>query len=86
MVAALVLGTSGEIRGGSSPLSRTNTKLSTLLGAILFFAPRHFRFTPVPGAGLEPARPYGHKILSLAWLPITPPGQLVCVYRKRVFS
>ena len=29
----------------------------------------------VPGAGIEPARPYGHKILSLAWLPITPPGQ-----------
>ena len=27
MVAALVLGTSGAIRGGSSPLSRTNTEL-----------------------------------------------------------
>lgn len=26
----------------------------------------------VPGAGIEPARPCGHKILSLAWLPITP--------------
>ncbi len=29
----------------------------------------------VSRAGIEPARPYGHKILSLAWLPITPPGQ-----------
>ena len=29
----------------------------------------------VPGAGLEPARPNGHKILSLACLPIPPPGQ-----------
>ena len=28
----------------------------------------------VPGAGIEPARPCGHKILSLAWLPITPSG------------
>lgn len=28
----------------------------------------------VPGAGIEPARPYGHKILSLACLPISPPG------------
>ena len=28
----------------------------------------------VPRAGLEPARPCGHKILSLAWLPITPSG------------
>ena len=28
----------------------------------------------VPEAGLEPARPYGHKILSLACLPIPPLG------------
>lgn len=27
----------------------------------------------VPRAGLEPARPEGHKILSLACLPIPPP-------------
>jgi hypothetical protein len=33
----------------------------------------------VPGAGIEPARPYGHKILSLAWLPITPPGQTIAL-------
>ena len=37
----------------------------------------HFSTTSfsVPGAGLEPARPNGHKILSLACLPIPPPGQ-----------
>ena len=29
----------------------------------------------VPEAGLEPARPDGHKILSLACLPIPPLGQ-----------
>ena len=29
----------------------------------------------VPGAGLEPARPNGHRILSPACLPIPPPGQ-----------
>lgn len=29
----------------------------------------------VPGAGIEPARPKGHKILSLACLPI-PPSRL----------
>ena len=29
----------------------------------------------VPGAGLEPARPNGHKILSLACLPV-PPSRL----------
>lgn len=29
----------------------------------------------VPGAGLEPARPSGHKILSLACLPVPPPRQ-----------
>ena len=34
----------------------------------------------VPGAGVEPARPCGHKILSLAWLPITPPGQVETHY------
>ncbi len=34
-----------------------------------------FYYTAVPGAGLEPARPCGPKILSLVRLPITPPGQ-----------
>ena len=28
----------------------------------------------VPGAGLEPARPFGQEILSLQCLPIPPPG------------
>ena len=33
-------------------------------------------FFQVPGAGLEPARPYGQQILSLQCLPIPPPRQL----------
>ncbi len=35
-------------------------------------------FDLVPGAGFEPARPCGHKILSLARLPTSPPGQVTC--------
>ncbi len=44
--------------------------------------PSHPVYSPyfVLGAGIEPARPCGHKILSLAWLPITPPE------RRRYFS
>ena len=34
-------------------------------------------FLMVPEAGLEPARPDGHKILSLACLPIPPLGHLL---------
>ena len=30
----------------------------------------------VPGAGLEPARPYDREILSLLCLPISPPGRV----------
>ncbi len=33
-------------------------------------------FLAVPRMGLEPIRPCGHEILSLAWLPITPPRRL----------
>ena len=29
----------------------------------------------VPGAGIEPARPYGQQILSLLRLPIPPSGR-----------
>jgi hypothetical protein len=29
----------------------------------------------VRGAGIEPARPFGHSILSAAWLPITTPAR-----------
>ena len=36
-------------------------------------------FSVVPGAGIEPARPYGHKILSLERLPIPPSRQDVLV-------
>ncbi len=41
----------------------------------MHISPEHsFHFVQsVLGAGIEPARPCGHKILSLAWLPITPP-------------
>jgi hypothetical protein len=31
-------------------------------------------FLLVPGAGLEPARPFGQRILSPQRLPIPPPG------------
>ena len=34
----------------------------------------YFQRKLVPGAGLEPARPYGQQILSLLRLPITPLG------------
>jgi hypothetical protein len=37
----------------------------------------------VPRAGLEPARPNGHQILSLACLPIPPPRPKH-VYRYKV--
>jgi hypothetical protein len=30
----------------------------------------------IPGAGIQPARPYGHKILSLACLAVPPPGHI----------
>ena len=36
----------------------------------------------VPGAGIEPALPNGNKILSLACLPISPPGQPPAVYHE----
>jgi hypothetical protein len=46
--------------------SRAQNKIPLLsLRGILFQVPR---------AGIEPARPFDHKILSLAWLPITPSG------------
>ncbi len=31
----------------------------------------------VPGAGIEPARPFGREILSLLCLPISPSGQKI---------
>src|SRR2546426_7107512 len=31
----------------------------------------------VPGAGVEPARPHGHWILSPAWLPLHHPGPIL---------
>lgn len=43
MVDALVLGTSGVTRGGSSPLPRTKEKLQTLSGAFLFGPPSRTR-------------------------------------------
>ena len=44
-----------------------------------FFRPAPPAATPTPGmpeTGVEPARPYGHKHLKLARLPIPPPGLL----------
>ena len=35
----------------------------------------------VPGAGVEPALSYENKILSLACLPISPPGQSCSVVK-----
>jgi hypothetical protein len=35
----------------------------------------------VPGAGVEPALPFENKILSLACLPISPPGQSCSVVK-----
>ena len=39
-------------------------------------------FCYVPGAGLEPARGCPHKILSLACLPIPPPGRALSLFQK----
>jgi hypothetical protein len=39
----------------------------------------------VPGAGIEPARDYSHKILSLACLPI-PPSRLLYFAIEFVFG
>jgi hypothetical protein len=33
-----------------------------------------FRSATVPGTGLEPAQPFGHRLLRPACLPISPPG------------
>ena len=44
---------------------------------------KHKRSSPkggrveLPETGVEPARPYGHKHLKLARLPIPPPGRLL---------
>lgn len=35
-----------------------------------------FRSGDVPGTGLEPAQPFGHRLLRPACLPISPPGHL----------
>jgi hypothetical protein len=40
----------------------------------------------VPGAGIEPARPYDREILSLLCLPISPPGRVISSLEKNVFS
>lgn len=40
----------------------------------------------VPQAGLEPAQPKGHRILSPACLPIPPPGQISIEERKTGFE
>ena len=35
-------------------------------------------YSILPGAGVEPARPYGHRILSPVCLPVPPSGQDDC--------
>ena len=50
-----------------------------------WLAPLQKRFAYLPGAGVEPARPYGHKILSLACLPIPPPGRFKFKIQSRKF-
>lgn len=36
----------------------------------------------VPGVGIEPTLPCGNEILSLARLPVSPPGLEVAQYRR----
>ncbi len=54
-------------------------------------SPRHklkirFRgFFAVPGVGIEPTKPCGHKILSLARIPISPPGHILILNLKLNF-
>lgn len=35
----------------------------------------------VPGTGIEPAHPYGYKVLNLACLPVSPPRPVTLVYK-----
>ena len=69
------------LRGGGGadsfvqfPLEKSSRKVynySTIKGWI-----KHPTFYLVPRAGLEPAWPCDHKILSLARIPISPPGHV----------
>ena len=34
----------------------------------------------VPGVGIEPTQPFGYEILSLARIPVPPPGHVAIVY------
>jgi hypothetical protein len=43
------------------------------------------RPTVVPGAGLEPARPYGQEILSLLRLPLRHPGNKNLSYHRLIY-
>ncbi len=43
------------------------------------------RTVPVPRAGLEPARPFGHEPLELAWLPLHHLGQKTHSTWMRIF-
>ena len=43
--------------------------------AINLYIIEFMKLLVVPGAGLEPAQPYGRGILSPLRLPISPPGQ-----------
>jgi hypothetical protein len=61
---------------GESPLRAASGRRSRSLG----YPPSLFRSLGlVPLAGLEPARPHGHLILSQARLPIPPQGQRAAI-------
>ena len=58
-----------------------NTMLRIAQAKLIFFELKNSFILPpkkVPGAGLEPARPKGQRILSPLCLPISPSGQKVC--------
>jgi hypothetical protein len=58
----------GLIYSETKSLQRLKTKTRDNLSVISRY---------VPGAGIEPARPYGHQILSLTCLPIPPSGRVL---------
>ncbi len=66
---------------GSQQLSSTGDQ-RVLPTPLLFDSSEHKiellqkEFYFVPGVGIEPTRPYGQRILSPLWLPVTAPGQI----------
>src|SRR3989442_11481376 len=79
-----VAGRSGGAEGARTPDPKT---ASLVLSQLSYSPTRRITLqgarTPcqdlrlVPGAGVEPARPHGHWILSPAWLPLHHPGPIL---------